>query len=196
MLPDGYHFLPPGRLAAFTVYLRHDLRDVTAPTPLPSGFRLERFGGGDVARYRKLFRSVGEDWLWFGRLKIADEALSALLADPLHEAYALSDGGGDCGIVELDFREAEPELVYFGLLPRLIGKGLGRALAEFAIHRAKVKGAASLMVHTCGFDAPGALGFYRKMGFEPYANALEFFTDPRLDGTLPREVAAHVPLIG
>jgi hypothetical protein len=51
------------------------------------------------------------------------------------------------------------------------------------------------MVHTCSFDAPGALGFYRGIGFRPLANALEFFPDPRLDGTLPREAAAHVPLI-
>jgi GNAT superfamily N-acetyltransferase len=108
----------------------------------------------------------------------------------------LADSEGDCGIVELDFAGEEPELVYFGLLPRLIGQGVGRALAEFAIHRAKAAGAASLMVHTCSFDAPGALAFYRKMGFVPYANALEVFTDPRLDGTLPPEAAAHVPLIG
>lgn len=195
MLEDGFHRLPPGRLAVFTMYLRHALRDVRPATPLPAGFRLERLAGGDVERYRRLFRAVGEEWLWFGGLKLEAEALARLLDQPLHEAYALRDADGDCGIVELDFTTDEPELVYFGLLPRLMGKGLGRPMAEFAIHRAHETGAISLMVHTCSFDAPGALGFYQKMGFVPYANALEFFTDPRLDGTLPREAAAHVPLI-
>ena len=27
MLSDGYHFLPPGRLAVFTMFLRHPLRN-------------------------------------------------------------------------------------------------------------------------------------------------------------------------
>lgn len=195
MLADGYHFLPAGRIAVFTTFLRHPLRAVPSPAPLPAGFRLERLTGADGARYRALFRAVGQEWLWFGRLRLTEAELRALLDDSALEAHALVDEAGDCGLLELDFRAEEPELVYFGLLPRLIGRGLGRELAEFALAKAKTQGAASLMVHTCSFDSPGALGFYRRMGFEPYANALECFTDPRTDGTLPREAAVHVPLI-
>lgn len=195
MWNDGYHMLPAGRLAVFTMFLRHPLQNVGEPASLPAGCTLQRIGGGDLARYRALFRAIGQDWLWFGRLKLGDAALAGLLDHPRHEAFILVDGAGDCGLVELDFRAEEPELVYFGLLPGRIGQGLGRKLAEFAIHRAKANGAASLMVHTCSFDAPGALAFYQRMGFVPYANALEVFDDPRLDGTLPREAAGHVPLI-
>lgn len=195
MLSDGYHFLPPGRLAVFTMFLRHPLRNVPQPASLPDGFRLERISGDEIIRYRQLFRAIGQDWLWFGRLKLDDAALASLLSHADHEAMILVDRHGDCGLVELDFREDEPELAYLGLLPRLIGQGVGRALAELALARAIARGAPSLMVHTCSFDAPGSLGFYRKMGFDPFANALEFFPDPRLDGTLPREAAAHVPLI-
>ena len=195
MLSDGYHFLPPGRLAVFTMFLRHPLRNVPQPAALPGGFRLERISGKEIMRYRQLFRAIGQEWLWFGRLKLDDAALESLLSHEDHEAMILVDRHGDCGLVELDFRENEPELAYLGLLPRLIGQGVGRALAEWALARAIARRAPSLMVHTCSFDAPGALGFYRGIGFRPFANALEFFPDPRLDGTLPREAAAHVPLI-
>lgn len=195
MLNDGYHMLPAGRLAVFTMFLRHPLENIGEPASLPPGFALRRIGSGDTGRYQTLFRAIGQDWLWFGRLRLKDAALAELIGDPRHEAFILVDDDGDCGLVELDFRAEEPELAYFGLLPGRIGQGLGRKLAEFAIDRAKAKGAASLMVHTCSFDAPGALAFYRRMGFVPYANALEVFDDPRLDGTLPREAAAHIPLI-
>ncbi|MCA3596063.1 MAG: GNAT family N-acetyltransferase [Methylobacterium sp.] len=195
MLSDGYHFLPPGRLAVFTMFLRHPLRNVPQAASLPDGFRLERISGKEIMRYRLLFRAIGQDWLWFGRLKLDDAALESLLSHADHEAMILVDRQGDCGLVEIDFRENEPELAYLGLLPRLIGRGVGRALAQGALARANARGAPSLMVHTCNFDAPGALGFYRSIGFLPFANALEFFPDPRLDGTLPRDAAAHVPLI-
>lgn len=50
-------------------------------------------------------------------------------------------------------------------------------------------------LHTCTFDHPGALRFYRKCGFEPYQRGLEIFNDPRLNGTLARTAAAEVPLL-
>ncbi|HRE21127.1 MAG TPA: hypothetical protein PKW21_08860 [Rhabdaerophilum sp.] len=64
-----------------------------------------------------------------------------------------------------------------------------------ALHMARDRGAASLHVHTCSLDHPRALAFYEKAGFRPYKRAVEIFDDPRLDGTLPREVARQIPLI-
>jgi hypothetical protein len=52
-----------------------------------------------------------------------------------------------------------------------------------------------MWVHTCTLDHPGALGFYRRNGFAPFARAIETFADPRLLGILPRDAAPHAPLI-
>ncbi len=66
MLADGYHFLPPGRLAAFTVYLRHpcDVPHRQLRCHPDSDWIASR--AENIARYRQVFRAVGEDWLWFG----------------------------------------------------------------------------------------------------------------------------------
>ncbi len=196
MLPDGYTDLGPGRLAALTTYLRHDLTSIPPAATWPDGLRLERLGAGDVGRYLALFRAVGADWLWYGRLAMTEGEIAALLANPRVEAFALVDPAGDGGLLELDFRDPlEAELAYFGLTARLIGRGHGRRLMSEALSCAKQGGAPSLMVHTCSLDAPDALDFYQRSGFQAYKRAIEIFRDPRLDGTLPREAAAHVPII-
>ena len=53
-----------------------------------------------------------------------------------------------------------------------------------------------MWVHTCTLDHPGALGFYRRNGFTPFARAIETFADPRLIDVLPRDTAPQTPLIG
>lgn len=197
MLANGYHDLEPGQLAALVTYLRHDLRILSGPAIWPPGAALHRIGPAEGERYLRLFRAVGADWLWFGRLQLSPAALTQLLSDPDYEIRLLAAEGEDLGLMELDFRSGrEPELAYFGLKPGVIGRGLGRQLMAEALSRAKSRGVSHLMVHTCSLDAPGAVDFYRKSGFVPYRRAIEIFADPRLDGTLPPEAAAQVPLIG
>jgi GNAT superfamily N-acetyltransferase len=196
MIPEGYTDLAPGQLAALTTYLRHDLGELPPPPLWAEGIGLARQRSADLERYRALFRAVGSEWLWFGRLKLDDAALAAILGHPDYLAFALTGPSGDLGLLELDCRDpSEPELAYFGLVAGAIGLGLGRMLMAEALHRARSRGARHLMVHTCAFDAPSALGFYQRAGFVPYRRAIETFRDPRLDGTLPREAAAHVPII-
>jgi hypothetical protein len=50
-------------------------------------------------------------------------------------------------------------------------------------------------LHTCSFDHPAALAFYQRAGFRPFRRQIEIADDPRLDGTVPRSAAAHVPII-
>ncbi len=196
MLGEGYHDLPQGHLAALTTYLRRDLRMLPPPPRWPDEVGLTRLGPGESARYRALFRAVGSEWLWFGRLRLDDTALAEIIGHPDYLAFALTGPSGDLGLLELDCRDAsEPELAYFGLVAGAIGLGLGKMLMAEAVHRAQSRGVGHLMVHTCAFDAPGALAFYIRSGFVPYRRSIETFRDPRLDGTLPREAAAHVPII-
>lgn len=194
---DGYTDLPPGHLAAFTTYL-----EMTAPPSdrarpsAPEGVTLARLGAADLARYRALFAAVGEDWLWFGRNRLDDAALTAVLGHPDVSARVVVRGGIDIGLVELDGRvEGEVELAYFGLVPQAIGSGLGSWLMDTALGDAWAQHPRRVMVHTCSFDHPGALAFYRRSGFVPYKFALEVSPDPRLHGLLPKTAAPQIPLI-
>lgn len=195
MIADGYTKLAPGKLAALVTYLVHDLGMIKAAA-LPSPLRLERLCERDILRYRALFADVGQDWLWFSRLRMHEQELAAILASREVHAYALVDEIRDIGILELDFRSPEtPELAYFGLIKSAIGNGLGAALMAQALALAMQLGARQLHVHTCSLDHPGALSFYVRSGFCPVSRAIEIFDDPRLDGTLPRSAAAFMPVI-
>jgi ribosomal protein S18 acetylase RimI-like enzyme len=191
---EGYTDLPPGKLANLLVYL--EMRaPVMRNAPIPGGFAIEPLPR-DPAVYLELFLRVGKDWLWSGRLRLDDSAFAALLADPDIEIFALEADGERVGIMELDFREkGECELAYFGLVPGAIGRGAGRFLMNEAVSRAFSRPIERLFVHTCNFDHPGAVGFYKRSGFTPYKLAVEIHDDPRLLGLLPRDCAPHVPLL-
>lgn len=193
---DGYTDLPPGRLANFATYLEMTAPPGDAAAPTPPGVSLEPIGADGLDRYRALFAAVGEDWLWFGRRGLDDTALAAILGDPAVCARAVIRDGRDVGLVELDGRTAgEIELAYFGLIPQAIGAGLGRWLMNTALRDAWASAPRRVWLHTCSFDHPGALGFYRRAGFRPYKFALEMMPDPRLTGLLPRSAAPQIPLI-
>lgn len=196
MLANGIHELRIGQLAALVTHLRHDGTALPPRSPLPAGYTFQRLGGADVGRYRAIFREIGGEWLWFSRLRMVESVLAAILSDVAVHALVLSGPAGDAGLLELDFRDAaNPELAFCGIAPALVGTGLGRVLIAEALHRARESGARALHVHTCSLDHPRALAFYERAGFRPFRRALEIFDDPRLDGTLPREVARQVPLL-
>lgn len=197
-LPAGYSAVAPGQLACVVTCL--EMRAPPAPRPAPPwppGMALERLIAPEPAAYRALFRAVGQDWLWFSRLVMPDGRLRAILGDPRVEVRALRQGGEDAGILELDFREPGVcELAFFGLAARLTGQGLGRALMNAALEIAWSRPIGRMWVHTCTFDHPAAVAFYRRSGFAPYAFQVEVLDDPRLSGHLPRDAAPHVPLLG
>lgn len=168
------------------------------PRPLPpSELRLIRWAAPTVDRYRALFRRVGEPWLWFSRLAMADAELSAIIGDPGVQVFAAEDRVGiEIGMLELDFRTAgQCELAYFGLVPELAGRGHGRWLMTQALALAWREDVRRVWVHTCTLDHPSALGFYRAQGFVPFARAVETFADPRRTGLLAEDAAPHVPLL-
>lgn len=187
----------PRQVAAVVTHL--EMREKPKPAPLPpSTLRLVRWKAPSVETYRGLFRRVGEPWLWFSRLVMAEDMLAAIIHDPAVEIYAVTDPRGvEIGILELDFRSPpDCELAFFGLVSQLAGQGHGRWLMAQAKMLAWRKGVERFWVHTCTLDHPSALGFYIKSGFVPYDRAIEVFDDPRAFGVLPREAAPHVPLLG
>jgi GNAT superfamily N-acetyltransferase len=146
--------------------------------------------------FRDLYRRVGEEWLWFSRIRMPDAELSAIIHSPLVEVYTLEHEGRDEGLLELDFREAgQCELTFFGVTAKLIGSGAGRWLMNRALELAWSRPVGRVWVHTCTFDHPAALTFYQRSGFRPFRRQIEVADDPRLDGTASRDVARHVPMI-
>lgn len=195
-LPPGYSPLPPGHIANAVTYLEMTALPSLADPQLRASTGLKPLSSRDLSAYRSLFRAVGEDWLWTSRLELDDEALSAILDSPDVEAYAFLQDDRPVGLLELNFSvPGECELAFFGLVSEAVGRGLGRQLMEQAIARARSRPIKRFWLHTCTFDHPGAVAFYRRSGFVPYAFAVEVMPDPRLSGLLPRSAAPHVPLL-
>jgi len=192
-LADGYTDIAPGKVAAVVTHL--EMTAPPPPRPVPEvGAVLRREGAMDLGAYRALFREIGQDWLWFGRLALDDAALAATLHDPLLEVHVPVRDGRALGLLELDFRrDAECELAYFGLVPDAVGSGLGRWLMAAAISRAWARPIRKFTVHTCSNDSPQALGFYIRSGFAPVRRQIEVADDPRALGYYPAGAAPHIP---
>ncbi|CCE02353.1 GNAT family N-acetyltransferase [Bradyrhizobium sp. STM 3809] len=193
--PDGYVDIPPGKVAAVVTSLEMLAPPVLPPDPVADG-AIRRVAQPDLDWYRDLYARVGSEWLWSQRLRMSDAELAATIRPAGVEIYTLEHAGGDEALLELDFRKkTDCELVLFGVTSGLIGTSAGRLLMNHALRRAWAQPLTRLWVHTCSFDHPRALAFYQRSGFRPYRRQIEIAPDPRLDGTLPRDVAAHVPVI-
>jgi GNAT superfamily N-acetyltransferase len=195
ILPDGYSDVPAGKIAAVVTHLEMTQAPPLRPDPADS-WTLRKVERPGLDWFRELYTRVGEDWLWFSRMRMADAELAAILHAPLVEIYALVDDSRDEGLLELDFRTpGQCELVFFGVTAKLIGTGAGRWLMNRALALAWSRPINRLWVHTCTLDHPSALAFYQRSGFRPFSRQIEITDDPRLDGTAPRTAARHVPII-
>ncbi len=195
MLEDGFHDVPPGKVAAVVTYLEMTSKVAAKACVLPEGLAFRRVAP-DVAWYREIVTRIGgREWLWFGPLMQDDAELEAILSDPGVEIYTLSCDGADLALMELDFRaEGTCELQYFGLASELIGTGAGRYLINAAIERAWTKPMSRFHLSTCTIDSPQALGFYRHIGFTPVKQEIRITDDPRLTGMLPESAGPNVPI--
>ena len=195
ILPDGYSDVPAGKIAAVVTHL--EMTERPALPPAPSGpWMLRHVEKPDLDWYRDLYRRIGEEWLWSSRLRMADDKLAEIVRSPQVEIHVLQHDGHDEGMLELDFREhGTCEIVFFGITPKLFGSGAGRFLMHRALELSWSRPIRRLWLHTCTFDSPAALPFYRRAGFRPFRRQIEVADDPRLDGSAPRDVAKHVPVI-
>jgi GNAT superfamily N-acetyltransferase len=194
-LPDGYSDVPAGKIAAVVTHLEMTERPALRPDP-EGAWTLRRVPSPDLDWFRDLYRRVGEEWLWFSRLQMADADLAAIICSPMVDVHALVHEGRDKGLLELDFRDAgQCELAFFGVTADLIGCGAGRWLMNRALELAWSRPVQRVWVHTCTLDHPSALAFYQRSGFRAFRQQIEIADDPRLDGTVPRGVARHVPIV-
>lgn len=194
--PPPSRMLPPGWIAEVVTYLEMREPPVLRPDTA-GGLSLKRMPP-DVADFRRVFRLVGEPWLWASQLRRSDAELGNALASDALETYALLAGPDEIGLLQLDFRTDKAcELSFFGVVPEAIGVGGGRYLMNRAIERAwgRVPRIERFWVHTCTNDHPDAVAFYVRSGFVPYARGVECYPDPRLAGLLPKQAAPQIPII-
>lgn len=128
--------------------------------------RLEPWLDLTTADYRAIYTRVGETWHWRDRLAASEQVLSAYLALPGVHVWALRVDGDTAGFFELQrHSDGRVEIMYFGLAPEYIGRGLGGWMLTRAVEEAFALGAAPLTLHTCTLDNPHALPNYLARGF-------------------------------
>ncbi|MBV1885684.1 MAG: GNAT family N-acetyltransferase [Parvibaculaceae bacterium] len=150
--------------------------------PPPSGrIALMRANKPTLHFYRYIHDTIGRDYMWVNRRNLSDEALTNIIQDENVEIYIFYKDGVPAGFFELDFRKlpkAEAEFAFLGVMPDFIGQNLGRYLLVEGINRAWQQKIDRLIIQTCTFDHPRALGLYQRHGFTPYAQQEAILVEP------------------
>jgi GNAT superfamily N-acetyltransferase len=144
----------------------------------PAQLRPSRDGGDlDVRRAevvcpelnRFLYTAVGGDWYWLDRLSWTHQRWLQWLDRPEVETWVGYHRGTPAGYFELEhLPDTGVELVYFGLLPQFVGRGLGGHLLTAAVRRAWELKPHRVWLHTCTLDHPQAVANYQARGFVLY----------------------------
>ncbi len=193
---NGFAVVPAGLLATIETSLERSAPPNPKDFPLPAGYGFVQPDLQDIKGFRRLYRAVGDPWLWYGRMTKSDEGIRSILTEPTTTLrYLLDEAQSPIGLFEAQQQgEDTLEVTYFGLVPEATGRGLGPVLMEQGVAAAWSPSITRTWLHTCTFDSPAALSFYRRQGFQPYKYRVEISADPRLTGVLPRHVAPHIPL--
>jgi GNAT superfamily N-acetyltransferase len=134
--------------------------------PLQQTVELRRRHPISAEEYRALYDLVGEPWLWRDRRIWSDHELDAYLGSPRIHVWSAHDGSETAGYFELQqHADAIVEVMYFGLAPRYIGRGIGGWLLTRAAEEAFALGGERVVLNTCTLDSPHALPNYLARGF-------------------------------
>ncbi len=182
---------PTQRAVVTVIFMRMMQRPPRPKTVLPAGAVVTR-ERLTTDQYRAIYTEVGAPWLWWLRRVMPGHLLERHLASSTVSVHLLRVGGEVAGFFELDAGHWPcVNLNYFGLLPRFIGRGLGKPLLDFAVD-AVFEGATALRgmsVNTCNADHPRALPNYLAAGFVEYRRTREQWDIPlRLGFAIPEHL--------
>ncbi len=156
-----------------TYYLEMHHPDELVVSPGPEGFRVEECRVKQFELNRFMYLTVGEGWAWNERKVWTDRQWQDYAeADDLRTGLATYQGS-PAGYFELHKHNDDVEIIYFGLLPKAIGKGLGAAMLVEAIQFAWQWEAQRVWLHTCTLDHPNALANYQARGLKLYKTEQE-----------------------
>lgn len=140
------------------------LRPSTIDDPSVQYLRRDDIGVDD---YRRLYRSVGDEWYWHDRNAWSDATLTSYLASLNVTVWELLVANESAGFFELaKHDDGSIEIAYFGLAGPFIGRGLGKAMLTRAAEEAWSFAPTRVWLHTCTLDSPHALPNYLARGFE------------------------------
>lgn len=136
----------------------------------PDNFEIAEAEIKDFRVNRFLYQWVGEPWSWQDKLALTKADWQHYAESDALRTWLASYRGSLAGYYELQQQDAgEVELIYFGLAPKFIGKGLGGYLLMHAIQSAwHWPGTQRVWVHTCTLDHRNALSNYQARGFTLY----------------------------
>lgn len=194
-LADGYHSLPPGKIAAIVTYLEMGHPPDWIEDQPEQNLLLVEQTAPDPVWYINMFKDIGTPYLWTSRLRLDGATLRATLTEPGRRIFKADLSGQTIGLVELMHNGSSVEIGFFGLKPGQTGRGLGRSMMAAALKLAWQGETKRVWLHTCTFDHPYALRFYQQCGFRPISFCVEVMDDPRLTGLLPETSAPHIPLV-
>ncbi len=161
------------RIEVTTYFLQMSAPSAQEHSAMPPGVQVVRAMEIGAEEYRRLYLDVGAPWLWYERADLEPEELEALVHEEGVEIFLLLHDGICAGYSEIRFGtgeddQAEAQILYFGLKPAFIGRGLGRFFLEWTVHRGFSKEACRLWVHTCSLDHARALATYESVGFREF----------------------------
>ncbi len=168
------------RIPMTVTFLEMNAKPNVLPPPQPRGkVALLRCEKPPNHFYRYLYDTIGNDYFWVDRKKLAPEALTEVIHDPLNHLFILYTDGYPAGMAELDLRKAGYcNISYFGLMPEAIGKRLGFFFLYHTCVNAWLQPIQRLTVNTCTLDHPRALALYQRMGFSAYDRQERFVELP------------------
>jgi GNAT superfamily N-acetyltransferase len=142
-----------------------ELRPAPAPGS-PVGIEQVELPSPELNRF--LYAVVGNDWWWYTRLSWTREEWMAYLDRPELETWVVYERGTPAGYFEQERQpEGDVEIVYFGLLPHAIGRGLGGWMLTQALQRGwDLAGTTRVWLHTCSLDGPHARANYEARGMK------------------------------
>jgi hypothetical protein len=170
-----------GRRIPMTVtFLEMHARPTALPPPQPRGkVAMLKCECPEPHFYRYLYDTIGSDYFWVDRKKLAPEALAKVIQDPLNLLYVLYADGAPAGMAELDLRKPGlANIAYFGLMPEAIGRHFGYFFLYHTCINAWAQPIKRLTVNTCTLDHPRALPLYQRLGFTAYAREERFVEMP------------------
>jgi GNAT superfamily N-acetyltransferase len=156
-------------------------RPLREQRPMPDeNVEVRHIESPEVDLYRTLYNGVGGSYLWWERRLIDDATLGRLINRKSIEIHVLYVDEKPAGYVELDLGRAnQAQLVYFGLMPGFLGRGLGSFFLDWTVFYAWTKPVARVWVHTCSLDHDNALRTYCRVGFVEYWRQTTTIRDPR-----------------
>jgi GNAT superfamily N-acetyltransferase len=154
-------------------YLKMEER-LTAPVLPGPGVSFQRLTKPvQPSSYLNYYGGIGLSMNWIDRFVMSHDELAQKINAPNVDIYMMTVDGTEAGMLELVIEDDYVELLYFGLFPQYIGKGLGKYFLMWSVQQAWSYDRKWIQLNTCELDHPNALPTYRKLGFHQYKTTVE-----------------------